>query len=163
MTPGLDHGGSGCLPERRAEPARADADVVQGVDRRLEICPYPTRSPEEMMLVAKSVRLYLMSPIADFAYQLWVRLHMLAQTEEGRGQGELIQPLEDMRGRAWVRPVVERQCHPISVRTAPPTEIIGQDPDRQPLSETDHAGHHVRAGEEGNRGQSPSRTRPPVW
>ena len=74
-----------------------------------------------MMGVAKSVGLHLVPPAADLAHQLGMQYHLLAQTEEGRGEGELIEPVEDVRSGAGVRTVVEGQRHPVS-REAPATD-----------------------------------------
>ena len=80
-----------------------------------------------MMCVAKSVGLDLVPSMADFAHQLRMQYHLLAQTEEGGGEGELIEPVKHVRSGAGIRTVVEGQRDPVSARPAPPTEVAGQD------------------------------------
>ena len=85
MAPRFDHGRTRRLAEGRAEPAGANADLLQGVDRPIEIRPHPARGPRKMVVVAISVGLHLVPPAADFADQLGMPGHLLAETEEGGG------------------------------------------------------------------------------
>jgi hypothetical protein len=136
--------------------------LFQGVDRRIEIRPHPTRGSHEVMFVAKSVGLDLMPSSADLAHQSRMRYHLLAQTEEGGPERELIKPVEYGWSGLGVWTVVEGQRYPVCVGSPPPTEVAGKGADGQPLSQADHARHHVRAGSQADGDQGSSRSRPLV-
>jgi len=139
-----------------------DPDLAHGFHRRIEIRPYPPRRSREVMFVAKSVGFYLVPSMADLAHQFGVRNHLLPQAEEGGTQGKLIEPVEHMGSGAGVRTVVEGQRHPVGVGPPPSTEVAWKGANGQPLSQADHAGHHVRRGGQADRDQDSSRRRPPV-
>jgi hypothetical protein len=126
VAPGLDHGRSRGLAEGWAEPARADTDLLQSFDRPVQVRSHPPRGTGEMMRMAMSMGLDLVPTMMDLAYELWMPCHLLTQTEEGCGQGELIEAVEHPGSGAGVRAVVEGQGDPVSTAPAPATKVERQ-------------------------------------
>ena len=149
------------LAEGRAEPTRADADLLQAIDRPVQIRPHPPRGTGEMMRVVIAVGLDLVPPTADLVDQFGMPCHLRTEAEERGGQGQVVEAVEHRRSGPGVRTVVEGQCDRVSAARPPSAKVERQDAEGQPLSQTDDAGNHMGTGDEADRDQCPSRPRVP--
>ena len=95
MSAGFDHRRTRRLAERGEEPARANTDVLQGVDRRIQVRRTQRGHRTKSYNVAIAVGFHLVPP-ARSSHQLGVPRHVLTQTEEGRGEGECIEAVKDI-------------------------------------------------------------------
>ena len=106
----------------------------------------------KVVLVPVSVDLDLVSSCQDLADEIGIGLDQGADAEEGGGQAELIQSIEDPRGGLRIGAVIKGQGDGSPGRAAPSAQVGGKGPNRDPLAQAHDARDHVYGNGGANRG-----------
>jgi hypothetical protein len=78
------------------------------------------------MVVPIAVGLHLVAPAADLGHQVGVGRHLRSEAEEGGGERELIEAVEDPRRGAGIRAVIKGQRYRVGRGAPPPAELSGK-------------------------------------